>query len=227
MSSVKGVWVFIEQQDEELKDGSLELVGEGRKIADKMNEELTAVTMGTILSEQVELLAHHGAARILSIEHPALSQFSLETYSQILSDAIEKESPDIVLSVHSINGADLVCRVAARLGTGLVTACDRVDVDNERLLVPVKPVYGGKAAATFCCPNAKPQIATLNLDALELKTPDTSLTAEVTSLKISLDSVSGIVPMAAAISFFERVIRYSSRLPYRSRRNLKNRSSTG
>ena len=198
MSSAKGIWVLIEQQDEELQDGSLELVGEGRKIAEKMDEELTAVTLGNILSEQVALLAQHGATRILSIEHPALNEYSVETYSQVVSDVIEKHSPDVVLSVHSINGADLVCRVAARLGTGLVTACDRVDVSSEKLLVPVKPVYGGKAAATFCCPTAKPQMATVNLDALELKTPDTSLTAELVSLKASLEPEK---PQTQAVGF--------------------------
>ena len=42
MCLVKGVWVLIEHKDEKLQDGSLELVCEGRKIADKMKEELTA-----------------------------------------------------------------------------------------------------------------------------------------------------------------------------------------
>jgi len=200
MCPVKGVWVLIEQQDEVLQDGSLELVGEGRNIADKLNAELTAITLGNIPSEQAEPLAHHGANRILSIEHPALSHYSVETYSQILSDVIEKHSPDVVLAVHSVNGADLTCRVAARLETGLVTACDRVDVSSEKLLVPVKPIYGGKAAATFCCPTYKPQMATLNLDALELKTPDTSRTAELVNLKASLEpeepqtQIAGFIP---------------------------------
>lgn len=188
MSSAKGVWVLIEEQDGILQDGSLELVGEGRKIADKLEEELTAVTPGSILSEQVELLGHHGAARILLVEHPALSEYSAETYSQVLADVIKEHSPSVVLSVHSANGADLACRVAARLGTGLITACDRADVSPEKLLVTVKPVYGGKAAASFCCPEARPQMATLNLDALDLKTADTSRTAEVVRLKVSLEA---------------------------------------
>lgn len=187
ISSAQRVWVLIEQQDEALQDGALELVGEGRNIADKLKAELTAITLGNISGEQAEPIAHHGANRILSIEHPALSHYSVETYSQILSDVIEKHSPDVVLAVHSVNGADLTCRVAARLETGLVTACDRVDVSSEKLLVPVKPIYGGKAAATFCCPTSKPQMATLNLDALELKTPDTSLTAELVNMKASLE----------------------------------------
>ena len=182
----KGIWVLIEEQEEKLQDGSLELVGEGRKIADKMDEELTAVTPGSIPDEQANLLAQHGAARILTLEHPALSQYSVETYSQILSHVIGNHLPDVVLSLDGVNGTDLACRIAARLETGLVTSCDRVDVNNEGLLVATKPVYGNKAAAAFVCSTARPQMSTINPDALELKTPDTGATAEVINLKVDL-----------------------------------------
>ena len=92
----------------------------------------------------------------------------------------------MVLAVDSVNGNDLACRVATRLETGLVTSCDRVDVNSEGLLIQTKPVYGGKASATCVCPAARPQMATLNADAVELKTPDREATAEVISLKVGL-----------------------------------------
>lgn len=187
MCPAEGVWVLIEQQGEELQDGSLELVGEGRRIADKMHKDLTAVVLGSILDEQANLIAQHGAGRILIVEHPALNQYSVELHSQVLADVIRSQSPDVVLSVHSINGADLACRVAARLETGLVTASDRVDVNEEKLLVAVKPIYGGKASASFICPSARPQMATLNIDALALKTPDPMTTADEVRLKANLE----------------------------------------
>jgi len=181
--TAKGVWVLIEQENGKLRDGSLELVGEGRKVADKLNEGLTVVVQGNIAEEQMGLLAQHGAERVLCVEHPALDQYSVEVYSQVLSDAIEEQAPSVVLAVGSINGTDLACRIAARLGTGLVTSCDRVDVDTEGNLVQVKPIYGGKAAATCICPADRPQMATVNLDALELKSPVTGRTAEVEKYK--------------------------------------------
>ena len=183
MSLDRGVWGLIERQNEELKDGSLELLGEGRRIADKLNKDLTAVVLGNIVEEQVDLLGQHGAKRILAIEDPALSQNSIEISSHVLSDVIQQHSPDVVLSIHSINGADLACRIAARLDTWLFTACDRIDVNDEKLLVAVKPIYGDKASASFICPSSRPQMATINIDALELKTPNTKATAEVVSLK--------------------------------------------
>ena len=186
MCAARGVWVLIEQQEEGLRDGCLEVVGEGRKIADKLGDEVTAVITGSIPNEQISLLAQHGASRILSIEYPSLEPYSVEIHAQVLAEVIKEHSPDIVLAVDSINGTDLVCRLAARPGGGLVTACDRVDVNSDKLLVTTKSVYGGKASATFVCPAAKPQMATVNPDALEMKTPDTKATAEVTKLEVNL-----------------------------------------
>mgnify|MGYP003879886577 CR=1 FL=1 len=179
--------MLIEQQAGVLGDGALELVSEGRKIADKLDEELTAITLGDLSTEQAGLLARYGASRILTIDHPALSEQSAELYSQLLSDIIRRHSPDIVLAIHSTAGADLASRIAARLNTGLVSGCDRVEVSPEKFLVAVKPIYGGKAAATCSFSAARPQMATLNLDAIDLGTPDPNATAEVASLKVSLE----------------------------------------
>jgi electron transfer flavoprotein alpha subunit len=183
MIQEKGVWGLIERQNEELKDGSLELLGEGRRIADKLDMDLIAVVLGNVLEEQVDLLAQHGANQILAIEDAGPSQNSVEISSRVLSDIIQQHSPDVVLSIHSINGADLACRIAARLDTWLFTACDRLDVNDEKQLVAVKPIYGGKASASFICPSSRPQMATINIDALEMKTPNSKATAEVVSLK--------------------------------------------
>jgi len=187
MPPARGVWVLVEYKNEKLQDGSLELVGEGRTLAEKMSQELAAVILGEVPGEQIGLLARHGAARILSIQHTALGDDSVETHTQVLSAAIEQYSPDVVLSVHSVDGADLAGRLAARLGTGLVTGCDRVDVSEEGLLAATRPVYGNKASATYVCRTGKPQMATVNPDAVDLKIPDPTATAEVVNLPVDIE----------------------------------------
>ena len=43
----KGVWVFAEQREGELQKVSLELLGEGRRQADKLGVKLTALLLGS------------------------------------------------------------------------------------------------------------------------------------------------------------------------------------
>ncbi len=187
MLQYKGVWVLTEQRDDGFKDGALELLGEGRRIADKMNESLMAVIPGNISEEQAGLLSRHGAERILSVVYPVPVQDSLEAASRVLSEMIKTLAPEVVLYVHTINGADLACRIAANLGAGLITACDRIDVNDENLLVAVKLIHGGKASASYICPYSKPQMATVNLDALELKRPDPGGSTEVIGFQIDVN----------------------------------------
>ncbi len=187
MSSTDGVWVLVEYRDDKLEDGSLELVGHGREVAGKTGQELAAVIFGEIPGELVTQLARYGASRVLCIKHLAAPERSVEIDTQLLSAAIEQHSPDMVLSLESITGADIARRLAARLGTGLVTACDRLDVGEDNLLAAVKPIYGSKASATIICPTSRPQMATVNPDAIDLKTPDDTASAEVVVLPVDID----------------------------------------
>ncbi|MGZ6276883.1 MAG: 4Fe-4S binding protein, partial [Syntrophales bacterium] len=46
ISAYKGVWVFIEHRDGRIRNVSLELIGEGRKLAQELGEEVSAVLIG-------------------------------------------------------------------------------------------------------------------------------------------------------------------------------------
>jgi electron transfer flavoprotein alpha subunit len=166
MIKENGVWALVECQNGKLRDGAAELVCQSRKIANKLGEKLTALILGNIEDEPAQHLAQCGADRILSITHPALSEDDVDINSSILTGAIQEQRPDVFLASDYVT--DLVTRVAARLQAGLVTFCDGVDVNDEKLLVLTKPVYGNKASATFICPGTRPQMATLNTDALEI-----------------------------------------------------------
>ena len=68
----KGVWVFAEQRDGELQKVSLEILGKGREIADKLGEELTAVVLGDKTDAMVKELVAYGADKVIVAEHPLL-----------------------------------------------------------------------------------------------------------------------------------------------------------
>ena len=47
----KGVWVFVEYEHGQIHPVSLELLGEGRKLADKLKVDLAGVIMGSSLAD--------------------------------------------------------------------------------------------------------------------------------------------------------------------------------
>jgi len=58
LDDYRGVWVFIEQNDNSIEGVSLELLGAGRKLADKLQVPLA----GFILGHEVKPLANKAIA---------------------------------------------------------------------------------------------------------------------------------------------------------------------
>ena len=198
MSADKGVWVFIELQEGEIRDVSLELLSEGRKIADRTGEEVCAVVVGSDIQEQTERLAHYGAGRVYVFETPLCQSYSAERYTQILVTLIREQKPKIVLFGATAIGKDLAPRVAARLKTGLGSDCSSLDLTEEGLLLQSKLAYGGRVSAVITCPWTSPQIVTVRPDVMEMGKPDTSLKAEV--IRVT-PQVSGVEPRSRVVDF--------------------------
>jgi len=61
----KGVLVFAEQHDREVKNCVFELLGEGRKLSDKLGEELSAVLLGYHIESLTKELIAYGADMVI------------------------------------------------------------------------------------------------------------------------------------------------------------------
>jgi len=68
ISSYKGVWVFIEHRDGRMRNVSVELIGEGRKLAQELGEEVSAVLIGDNVVEMSREIFASGADNIYLIE---------------------------------------------------------------------------------------------------------------------------------------------------------------
>ena len=185
MSIAKDVLVIAEHENGELCDMSLELLGEGRRIADELKGELCIVVLGTSVGHLAQRLAEYGANRIYTIENPLLAEYSVELYTEALSDFMKDVSPRIVLCGASSVGSDLAPRLTARLRTGLVSNCISMKLDQNDLLL-TKATHGGQVHTTYKCA-AQPPIATFELGAFKAKEVGTIGDVEVVSAVASLD----------------------------------------
>ncbi len=68
----RGIWVFAEQRDGQLKSVGYELLSRGRELADTLKTELCAVCFGHNVSELEELSAY-GADKVYLIDDPSLA----------------------------------------------------------------------------------------------------------------------------------------------------------
>ena len=126
-----GVWVFAEQREGQLQKVSLELLGEGRKIADKLGSKLTALLIGSKVKNLVEDLSRHGADEVLVVDAPELEHYTTDGYTKAICELANAKKPNIIFIGATFIGRDLGPRVAARLETGLTADCTSLDVDVE------------------------------------------------------------------------------------------------
>ncbi len=161
LAGYKGVWVYAEWREGTVHRVSYELLGEGRKLADKLGVELGAALLGHDLGDATAELIAHGADVVYTVDRPELAAFTDEAYAGALVELVKQKKPEILLAGATSMGRSFIPRVAASLRTGLTADCTELDISDEKLLLQTRPAFGGNVMATIICPNSRPQMATV------------------------------------------------------------------
>ena len=179
-SFYKDVWVFCEQKKGVIQSVSYELLGEGKKLAKKLNGKLCAVLLGENIKEKVDELFHRGADIVYVCDSPHLKYYQDEPYTKVLTELINEYKPEVLLCGATIIGRSLIARVAIKVNTGLTADCTGLDIDEkERLLLQTRPAFGGNIMATIITPNHRPQMSTVRHKVMKEAEVDTSLKGQI------------------------------------------------
>ncbi len=185
LDSYRGVWVFAEQRDGHLAHVGVELLGAGRKLADRLGVELAAVLFGAP-REAAEELTRWGADKVYHAPDDSLRAFNDEPYAELLIKLIKTYKPEAVLSGATPIGRSFMPRVASRVRTGLTADCTQLGVDDgSRNLLQIRPAFGGNIMATIMCPNNRPQIATVRPRVMKPNEYDASRTGTIVEVDAS------------------------------------------
>ncbi len=182
-SDYKGIWVFAEQREGSIASVSLELLGAGRKLADELKTELSAVLFGAAEKDANELIKW-GADKVYHSGNAVFEKFNDEPYSRLLVNLIKEHKPSIVLAGATPIGRSFIPRVAANLRTGLTADCTSLGIDKDTgNLLQVRPAFGGNIMATILCPNHRPQIATVRPRVMKKSEYNPKKKGEIISVK--------------------------------------------
>jgi electron transfer flavoprotein alpha subunit len=171
------VLVITEVREGTLKKINFEMIGEGKRIADKLGGAIEAVVLGHEITDRIAPLAHYGAEKIYVADGPTLANYSAEAYTNVLAALVKETAPALVLIGATTQGKDLAPRLAARLAVGLASDCTGFEVQDGELLI-TRPIYAGKAIATVK-EETRPYMATVRPNIFAPSEPDTSRAAQV------------------------------------------------
>ncbi|MBE6069118.1 MAG: electron transfer flavoprotein subunit alpha/FixB family protein [Clostridium lundense] len=162
LNDYNDVWVIGEQREGKIHPVTIELIGEAKKLASEINKKVAVVVTGYEIDEEVSKLLNYGADRVLYICSPLLKTFSTDGYALSISNLILERKPEIVLVGATSIGRDIGPRIAAKIGTGLVADCTKLEIDPEDgKILQTRPAFGGNLMATIICPKNRPQMATV------------------------------------------------------------------
>jgi len=182
----KNLWVYIETDEGNAKSVGYELLNPGRRMADKLGQELVAVVMGKNVAHVAEAAAAYGADKVILVEGEEYASYNTDVQTHAMVELIGKYAPSIVLYGATNNGRDVGPRVACALRTGLTADCTALDIDEKGLLASTRPAFGGNLMATIACPDHRPQMSTVRPGVFKKPACDPSRKGEIIREEIHL-----------------------------------------
>jgi len=183
----RGVWVFIEEKEGKIAPVSLELLGAGKKLADKRGVELAGVMIGDKVKNLASTVFEYGADTVYVYDQPIFKLYRTESFMKALLHCSEKYKPEIILYGATSTGKDLASAVATDLPTGLTADTTELDVEEDTgLLLASRPAFGGNIMATILCKKYRPQMATVRPKVMKALSPEAGRTGTLIEEKIDL-----------------------------------------
>jgi electron transfer flavoprotein alpha subunit len=190
------VWVFAQREKNTIAEISLELLGKGRELADKLSGVLAAVVIGAGANELASPLIAHGADKVYLAQHEQLDPYTTLPYTRVLVDLVNRFRPEIFIMGATALGRDLAPRLASHLKVGITADCTDLTIDHytdplsreryKNILMQIRPAFGGNIIATIVNPKTRPQMATVREGVMRALSPDAGRKGEVISLDAEL-----------------------------------------
>ena len=144
------IWVLAENWRGKVSEITFEALALGRDVANQLGSKVEAVLLGHGVKDLASQLG--AAARVVSVDHPALTEAVPEVYAEALAQLARREQPAVVMTPLTNLLLGIGTLLAAKLGSSAINFCKDVRVVDGKIEAHAV-MYGGKietkvAAAT-------------------------------------------------------------------------------
>ncbi len=170
------VLVYTENWDGKFKKLSFELVSYARAIADNLNTDTIAVSIGDVAEDELKKLGNYGAVKIFSVNDEKLKNLANQPYAKIISQVAEKESANVLVFANNFTGKAIAPRVSVKLNAGLAAGVVELPSSFDPFVVKRK-VFTNKAFANVKIKSEK-KIVSLFQNSFEIKETENNANIE-------------------------------------------------
>jgi electron transfer flavoprotein alpha subunit len=192
---MNSVFVYIEIEDGQVAEVSMELMTKGRALATELKVKLEAIAIGHQLDGIEKDIFPYGVDVLHIADDKRLAPYSTLPHNAIVVKLFQEEKPQIALMGASSVGRDLGPRVSSALHSGLTADCTslvigdhedkKLDKVYENLLYQIRPAFGGNIIATIINPDCRPQMATVREGVMKKEILDPAYKGKINKLDVS------------------------------------------
>jgi len=192
---MNSVFVYIEIEDGQVAEVSMELMTKGRALATELKVKLEAIAIGHQLDGIEKDIFPYGVDVLHLADDKRLAPYSTLPHNSIVVKLFQEEKPQIALMGASSVGRDLGPRVSSALHSGLTADCTslvigdhedkKADKVYENLLYQIRPAFGGNIIATIINPDCRPQMATVREGVMKKEILDAKYKGTINKLDVS------------------------------------------
>ncbi len=171
------ILVYAEQSDGKVASTSLELLTKARDLGD-----VYALALGSGAKAAAGTMGKHGAKVVHVHEDSVFDDYLAEPATDALAGLCENHKPDLILFGFTSDSREIAGRLAARLGSGLISNASDVTAGDGGFVAKV-PYFGGAKVATMKA-NGKPAIILVRPKSFEAS--EAGGAAEVKQLEVNV-----------------------------------------
>ena len=158
----KEIWIFGDLRNERFFGFGLNVLAKAREVAQPVNAKVVMVLIGLSDVDQSEidpvmqafvplataeqLCLDHGADKVRVLNVTGLSAPRVDIYGHVLSEAVSKHQPMLVLFALTDFGRELASRTAGLRKAGLLADCLDLRIENDKVIAS-SPSWGGEIMA--------------------------------------------------------------------------------
>jgi electron transfer flavoprotein alpha subunit len=184
MTEAKDVWIVAEYLTGKIEDVTLEMIGEGRRLVQKLGQQTCVILIGYQKEPPLKLFSSHGVDRLYVVNDPLLTDYTANAYATALIELIEGKQPSVVIFAATANSGELAATVAARLQVGLVSGCTALKINDADMLEATRPVYQEKIYSTVVFQaDVFPRLATIKPGSIGIEKGELSTQTQIETVR--------------------------------------------
>jgi electron transfer flavoprotein alpha subunit len=177
--------VFIETTENGVSEASLQLLGKGRELADKLETYLAGIMLGYNIRHLWREQIYYGADKVILVDDKSFEEYEPVHYAYNLALLAKKHKPEIILVPATRRGREIGPYTANTLRTGITADCTGFDIDPKtRDLIQIRPPFGAWMLAHIKTPRHRPQLATARPNTFPVPEKDENRKGELVEEKL-------------------------------------------